>query len=143
MVDFSHIKALEVAGDRTAEMTLFQLEGEPVLVLAPATENNVPLFNAALRRQGQVASMARVGASNVNTIKEGRAEDRELYAKHVVRGWRNVVDTDGEAVPFSKENCLDFLRALPIRMFDDVREFARNPLNFVDELPDTEAVAGN
>ncbi len=144
MADFGQLRALEVTADRTAEFILHQVEGAPTLVLAPATESNIPLFNAALKHAGRTTNRVKAGAKqNLGTIKQGRTQDRELYAKFVVKGWRRVVDVNGDEVPFCRDSCLDFLTALPDYMFDDVREFAREPSNFVDELPDTEAVAEN
>ena len=144
MTDFGQLRALEVTADRTAEFTLHQVEGTPTLILAPATESNIPLFNAALKHAGKASNRAKVGAKqSLSTIKAGRTQDRELYARFVAKGWRDVVDVNGDEVPFSRDSCLDFLTALPDYMFDDVREFAREPSNFIDELPDTEAVAEN
>ncbi len=144
MAEFGQLKALEVSADKTVEFTLYQVQGTPTLVLAPATETNVPLFNAVLKHAGQAANRTKASAKqNLGTIKQGRAQDRELYARFVVKGWRDVVDENDDEAPFTRENCLKFLTALPYNMFDDVREFARDLSNFVDELPDTEAVAGN
>lgn len=144
MADFGQLRALEVTADKTAEYTLHQVQGTPTLILAPATESNVPLFNAALKHAGKAANRAKAGAEKtLGTIKEGRTQDRELYSRFVVKGWRDVVDVNGDEVPLTRDNCLDFLTALPDYMFDDVREYSREPSNFVDELPDTEAVAEN
>ncbi len=143
MADFGQLKALEVTADKTVEYTIHQVEGSPVLILASATESNIPLFNAALKRAGKAVNRAVASSKTLSTIKEGRAQDCELYAKFVVKGWRNVVDVNSDVVPFNKENCHDFLTALPDYIFDDVREYAREPANFVDELPDTEVVAEN
>ncbi len=143
MADFGQLKALEVTADKTAEYTLYQVEGEPTLIMAPATESNIQLFNAALKRAGRAANRVLAASKTLASIKEGRAQDRELYAWYVVKGWRKVVDVNDDDVPFTRENCHDFLRALPDYIFDDVREYARTPANFVDELPDTEDVAEN
>ena len=143
MTDFGQLRALEVPADKTVEYTLYQVEGTPTLRLAQATESNISLFNAVLKRTGQVANRAQVGNKTLGTIKEGRAQDRELYARYVVKGWRGVVDVNGAEVKFTVDNCHDFLKALPYNMFDDIREFAREHANFVDEMPDTEAVAEN
>ncbi len=143
MADFGQLRALEVTADKTAEYVLHQVEGAPTLILAPATESNIPLFNAALKRAGGATNRTKVGSKTLSTIKEGRAQDRELYARFVVKGWRGVVDVNGDEVQFTRDDCHDFLTALPDYIFDDVREYAREPANFVDELPDTEAVAEN
>ncbi len=143
MADFGQLRALEVTADKTVEYTLHQVEGSPTLILAPATESNIPLFNAALKRAGQAANRVVANSKTLATIKDGRAHDRELYSRHVVKGWRGVVDVNGDEVPFTRDNCHDFLKALPDYMFDDLREYSRQPSNFVDDMPDTEAVAEN
>ncbi len=143
MADFGQLKALEVTAGKTVEYVIHQVEGSPVLILAPATENNIPLFNAALKRAGKAVNRAKINSKTLSTIKEGRAQDCELYAKFVVKGWRKVVDVNSDEVSFTKENCHDFLTALPDYIFDDVREYAREPSNFVDDLLDTEVVAEN
>jgi hypothetical protein len=144
MADFGHLKALEVKAESTVEYRLWQIKGTPLLTLAPATESNIPLFNAALKRSGKGAKNVRVNAqADLGTIKEGRLHDCELYSKFVVKGWSGVVDSSGDEPPFTVENVHDFLTALPDYIFDDVREYARNPANFVDEMPDTGAVSGN
>lgn len=143
MADFGQLKALEITADKTVEYILYQVEGAPTLILASATETNIPLFNAALKRAGRAANRAEVNSKTLSTIKDGRAQDRELYATYVVKGWRDVVDVNGLEVPFTRDDCHDFLKALPDYMFDDVREYARKPTNFVDDMPDTEAVAEN
>lgn len=144
MTDFGQLRALEVPADKTVEYVLYNVKGTPTLILASATESNIPLFNAVLKHSGQTANRAQANAKpSLDRIKEGRAQDRELYARYVVKGWRDVVDVNGVEVEFTADDCHDFLKALPYNMFDGVREFARELSNFVDDMPDTEAVAEN
>jgi hypothetical protein len=144
MPDFSHLKRFDVAPTATAEyrMTLILMDGKiPSLTVSPATEANKPYFAGVLKRQ-----RTRRGSNVVShgALIEQRNEDRSAYAKHVIRGWSGIVDADNNPVEFSYENCLDFLRALPPSVFDDLRLFCQNDANFQDEdLFDVEAASKN
>ena len=145
MSDFSYLSDLAVSTDKTVEFSLHQMvvDGEtPVLILAPATQANKPYFNALLKRAGKSARQVRAGNINAGMIDEGRDEDRDLFPKHVVKGWKHVPDSQGNDVAFSQDNCRAFLAALPDWLFDDIRSFATNPANFSDIL-DIETSAGN
>ena len=133
MTDFSHLKKLEIAGNRTARFVIYQLEDRPTLILAPATEENKPFFNSLLKRSRRTAQQLRAGGINPGVIKENRAEDRRLYPLHVIVGWENVKDTKGKKVTFNTDNVAGFLEAIPDWIFDEVRTFAGNHNNFVDE----------
>lgn len=128
----------------TAEFALYQLEGAPVLTLAPATEDNAPFFNEAVRRANKKAAVVKAAGVTPDLIRTTREEDRDVYARHVLKGWRGIKDADGEDVPFTVENALEFLQALPGWIFEDIRTFAGNPSNFLPEgAADPETVAGN
>ena len=133
MTDFSHLKKLEITGNRTARFTIYQLEDRPTLILASATEDNKPFFNSLLKRSRRTSQQIRAGGVNPAVVKENREEDKGLYPLHVVKGWESVNDTKGKAVPFTTDNVKAFLEALPDWIFDEVRVFAGNPNNFVDE----------
>jgi hypothetical protein len=141
-MDFSHLKKLDIT-DRTADYLLHQIAGESVLVLKPAAEVNKPYFNAVLRKSRKNMRAVRSGVVNQAMIAENREQDRELFPKYVVVGWKNVRDSKGEIVEFNKENCDDFLRALPDWLFDEIRNFAADITNFVGDQPDVEDMAGN
>jgi hypothetical protein len=75
-----------------------------------------------------------------------RPMDKRLYPKHIIVGWRNILDTDGAAVEFSPEVCAEFCDAIPDIEFDDIRIGANLPANFPAESSedvDLEALAGN
>lgn len=55
----------------------------------------------------------------------------ETYAETVVLGWENI-KLNGEALSYSKDNCLKLLRALP-RLFDDLAERANDLMTFQEE----------
>ena len=127
--DFSN---LDVQKDTVAEMTLYQIESHPVLTLSPAAQANKPYLNALLKRNKHMARALKAGAVDATTLDQNRDEDRELYAKYIIKGWKNVLDTDGKGVPFSQSAADQFLKALPDWLFDEIRTFAGDVNNFVD-----------
>lgn len=143
-MDFSHLRRHDVTQGRTSRLTLYEVEGEPTLIGKPATEANRPYFNAALRRFKGRARAMQAGAVSPAFIAQNREEDRELYALHVLEGWEDVVDAQGQAVPFSREAAKAFLDALPDWLFDVVRQHFGNPATFMEEgVAMAEETAGN
>lgn len=128
-------RSLDVKVDRTARITLYDVNPEkpPVLICKPGTAANKPYFNAVLKRGQKNARRLRAGKMTAAMMDESRNEDRELYPKHVIVGWENVVDIDGAAVPFTAMDCEDFLMALPDWIFDDVRNQLADPTTFLDD----------
>lgn len=133
MPDFSHLKKYEVQGTQTAEFPLVDIEGTPILHVLPASEANRGYFNALLRRSRKSAKSVQAGAINAQLIEQNRQEDRELYSQFVVKGWDKVEDATGHKVPFTQENCLSFLEAIPSNIFDDLRSFCNQPRNFISQ----------
>lgn len=144
---FEHLKALEVKG-KTASFPLSMLQGCPKLIVRPATESNKPYFNEVLRRSAKTLRKAANGDISVDTdtLDKNRQDDRRLFPKHVIVGWEGIKDSQGKEVPFSQENCVEFLQALPDWIFDDIGIFCRKNSNFVDEpveIDDAEDLAKN
>ncbi len=129
--DFSHLSRYQPSADRTAEYRLTQIDGEPTLVLAPATADNRPYFNAVLRQSKDEVRRLQAAGVTAESLAERRRLSRELLAQHVLKGWRDVRDRSGAEVAFSPENALGFLRALPDWLFDAVQAFASSPSNFL------------
>lgn len=145
MVDFSHVQQLEVTSERTVPFTLHQItiNGKtPVLHVAPATDANKPYFNALLKRASKVGRAVKAGKMTAAMLEENREEDRDLYPRHVIKGWDDVLEAGGEYVPFGTDACHDFIAALPNWVFDDVRNFCGEASNFV-EVMDVQVVAKN
>lgn len=141
-MDFSHLQKLDVT-NKTARYTIYQVSGEPVLILKPANEANKPYFNAVLKRSRRNVRAIQSGHVNQGMIAETRDKDRELFPKFVVVGWENVLDANGEKVPFSREVCEEFFRALPDWLFDEIRNFAGTSSNFAEDAVNVEDIAGN
>ena len=143
MADFSQIKR-QGAIMPTARHTFYEINGEPWVDVKPATERNKPFFNSLLRRQRRGRRIIRAGSLTVDMIKRTRDEDRDLYSKHIITGWGNVVDVAGETVELSPDNCRDFLYAIGDEIFDLLRDFAGDSQTFIeDAVSDTEETAKN
>lgn len=125
MFDFSNLQP----GEDLVKYELYYLDGEPCLYLKPAGETNQDYFKAMISRIKKAP--ARLNQVTSGRVKEDRNEDREMFAKYVVKDWSNIRDADQKLVPFNQANCLEFLNALPDHLFDDLRNFAKNLDNFV------------
>lgn len=144
MSQFGHLKKMEVKGGSTAEFKMHALDGTPVLTVKPAMESNKAYFNASLKASRSNMRSIRNGNVTAGLLDETRETDRELYGKHVVVGWSNVMDSSGKPVQFSRDIAADFLEALPNWLFDELREFCGTPSNFIaDDQVDTESTAKN
>jgi len=143
MSQFDHLKKLSASADKVTSYPLYQITDEPELMLVQANSSNKEYFNASLRKNS--GSIRRLRGQNFSAgmIDETREVDRELFAKFIIKGWKGVKDSEGKDVVWSKEVCHEFLKALPNYIFDDVRNFASDEANFVDEIIDEEATSGN
>lgn len=117
------------------------------LELRHAGESNRPWHNASTKFNAKhgLARKSLQGRPEVDGLSLQR--DIELFPRHVVTGWAGIVDGDGVLVPFSEENCRDFLTQLPAWIFDEVRAHAFTASNFLgEEVPTQDEVretAGN
>ncbi len=128
MPSFDNLKRYETKDTVEFVLDVINPPNCPVLVVAPFGESNRPLMREILRQGRTRPRTTSEAAYNENTRL-----DKELMATHVVRGWRNVVDSEGHEVPFSKENALEFLQALPAWIFTRLRAFVTDPSNFVEQ----------
>lgn len=137
---FEHLKELEIK-DKTVEFPLTHLRNCPKLIVKPATESNAPYFNEVLRRSTKTIRKVSQGKSisiTTDDLAKNREEDRRLFPKYIITDWEGVTDSKGNQVPFSEENCREFLKALPDWIFDQIGIFCRNNSNFVPEVIDQE-----
>jgi hypothetical protein len=150
MSKFGHLKALQVSGDDTADFTFYEIEGAPVLECSPATSVNKPFFNEVLRRSKVAARKLKGRRNQIPTqgqLDEVRRQDVALFVEYIVKGWRNVVDQEGNAVEFNADECAQFLTAIPDDMFEELRNFCLDIANFRDaaemEPAEKEELTGN
>ena len=118
---------------------MYQVKGEPVLTLASATDANKPYYNAFLKRTRR--TLAKGNEVTAETMAHNRNDDRALYPEFVLKGWKNVIDDEGKEVPFSKESAAEFIQMLPDWLFDDMRNHAISPANFL--TIDPQELSGN
>ena len=136
MSKFEHLKSLVVTGDDVSDFTFYEIEGAPVLECAPATSVNKPFFNAVMRMGKAAARKMRGRKNQIPTaaqLSEVRRQDITLFVEFIVKGWRNVVDKEGNPVEFNAQECQEFLFAIPEDMFDELRAFCLDISNFRDQ----------
>lgn len=132
--DFSHLfGGLEVQKNKTVEYEVAEIVGSPVLVMVHAGEGNKPYFNAISARASKQARRYRSGRRLGEAFEENREHDRELFPKFVIKGWRGIVDHDGNEVPFSVAACASFIEKMPGWLFDRIRNFAADPESFIED----------
>jgi len=141
MADFTHLKGLSVKEDATSNFVFYGISGEPTLLVRPATNANIPFFNAVLKQSKAAMRRSRGRKGQLptaETIEAARQEDITLFARFIVIGWERVVDASGAAVPFSEEVCRQFLNAIPLDMFNDLRAYCLDINNFRDTVDEME-----
>lgn len=141
----------------TRTLTLSELEGAPILTLAIADPNlNPDLQNATLvdlSIQSENGSLAPPPAESANMeermafVSRNRETDLRVFPYAVVIGWDEnpPVDTEGNPVPFTRDNCAAFLNAIPDAMFDTIRVIARAREGFdlLADMRDVGTIAKN
>lgn len=141
MVDFSHLRKLDVTEESEAEYVFDEIPGEPSIWFRPMTDANPKFLNERVRvavaraekDQKQSKAKRKEKILSSERLEEDREIDRILLAKTCAIRWGTPPkDVDGNAPEFSEENCLAFLRALPNYMLDPCRGFVANVYNFVD-----------
>lgn len=148
MANFSKFKQIELTAESRYELTLphIAVNGvHPVLILAPAMEVNKPYFNAQIKRTSKTIKKVQKGFMDSSMIEDGRSDDRDLYPRYVIKGWKKGTMLDhetGKDIQFTQKVCEEFVAAIPDHVFDYIREGASNESNFTDAI-DVEAVAGN
>lgn len=133
--DFGHLtEDAKVRADQTRDYTFDDLKGSPVLKCLPATDENLPYRNERLGRINKRRKDLKRGINITPAlVAKARAEDRELYARHCIKGWDRVNDKSGKPVPFSAEAAKAFLDAIPDYIFDEFRGWIGEPTNFTAE----------
>lgn len=142
MVDFSHLKKLDVTEASEAEFVFDDIPGEPSVWFRPMTDTNADYLNERVRlateraeaQQKETKGQRRKRVLSVEQLEEDREQDRVLMARTCALRWGTPPKaSDGSEPEFSEENCLAFFRALPSYMFDPCRGFVSNVYNFVDQ----------
>lgn len=132
MANFTHLKALQVTADNVVDYEMPELGPKAVLQLRSANEGNSGYMNDLLRLTGQSKGARRRKVTiDAKAMGEMREHDKELYPNHVIVGWSGVLDDDKKEVKFKVSEAADLVSQLPDYLFDEMRAFANDPLNFV------------
>jgi len=139
---FDFVKKLDVQKDKTVEYTIHELTDAPVLNVLPATEANKSYWNVHLKNLNKRKHFKKRTVT-AGMVKDVRDEDRKMFPVHIIKGWNNMIDpTTEEEIPYTHEDCIEFVKALPDHIFDELREFCTDPANFVEYI-DTEDIVKN
>lgn len=114
---------------KTVPLVLNMLPGEPVVQIEHLGESNKSFFNDLIARANAKATVV-PSKLTAKALKEARAKNREMIAKHAVR---DLVATHDDGRKATKEDIPEFIAALPDDVIDLIREFASNPENFRDQ----------
>ena len=116
----------------------------PVLIVASATDANKKYMSALLRQNAQTRRAPKV---TLKTVNQNRDNDVELYANHVIKDWKHVVDENNKPVKYSPKEGRDFLTQLCTNnqnwVFDDLRMFCSDMSNFVSDITDEDEALKN
>lgn len=142
MSKFEYLSKYAVQDEKTAEYIIHYLPGPPVLFVLPATEANKSYWKAILKKLNESKNFRRKTVTD-SMLKENRKDDRVLFGQYIIKGWKDMTDGDtGQDIPFSTEDCAEFIQALPDHLFDELREFCTDPENFIDYI-DVDAISKN
>lgn len=122
--------------EKTYELPIEGAGGKPVvLLLRHAGTTNKAYFSAVTKRSAARANKGgKVTAERImESMRESVDKARDIFPRHVVVSWHNVVDSDGNVVPYSTEACLEFFLALPDWIVSLITNFAENPMNFIED----------
>jgi len=139
--DFGHLEV----GQNTLWVDMPELGPTASICVKPAAESNKPYFNAMLKRSGlRARRLARTDRVTAEDSEQNRAEDRDLFPKHVIMNWRGVLDAKRKEVPYTQDAARELCAKLPGWLFDRIRNAAATPERFLDdEVPDAQDLAGN
>ncbi len=146
---FSNLSGADVTPESTAIFTFYDLPGEPWVRVRPGGDLNRPYFSAILASQSKNRKRLLKGKIDMDMLERNRQVDRKLYPLHIDGkewgGW--IDDEDGSEVEYSAAGFKELMEQLPADLFDDLRAFCNEPVNFRSDdepdLDDIEETAGN
>lgn len=99
--------------------------GGAILIIA-SDEN--PKYKAEVSRSAQ-GNKVRLETTNEETVELVKKITCDAMARHILLGWRGIVDADGAEVPYSREQAFDYLMRSS-RLRDFVQAEAGKSSNF-------------
>ncbi len=145
MGKFNYLDTMRVSDTDTSECTLYAVvlpNGKnPVFIGRHAGETNKPYINAILQGSTKTRKMVQANLITAGMLAENRDQDRALFPLHVITGWRDVCDASGVDVEFTRDECAEFIAALPDDQFDELRNHFASPSNFRNVVSPEDAIA--
>lgn len=142
MVDFSHLKTLDVTAQSEAEYIFDDIPGEPSIWFRPMVEANTDFMNERVRLAVEKAEKAeketrkkrREKALSTDRLEDDRETDRVLMARTCAIRWGTpFADAEGKTHELNEEHAYAFFSAMPSYIFDSCRGWVANVYNFVDK----------
>jgi hypothetical protein len=146
--DYSHLQKLDVTDANEAEYTFGDIivgrndDGSavyPSIFFRPMIESNKVFLHERIRMATERAEAVTKSKKKdkvtqlADRMDDDRDTDRVLIARTCAVRWGTAPkDAKGKEHPFSAEECLAFLQALPNYIFEPLRSWVQNPYNFVD-----------
>ena len=107
----------------------------PTFVIARMGKSNKAYSKALEAKTRPVRRLIELG-----TLPNEKAEDifKDVFVDNVLKGWSNVYDEAGEAIPYTRENALMLMEALP-DVYDRLTSEAGLAANFLEAAREKEA----
>ena len=144
MSQFDHLfDGMAVDGEKTATYTWHDLPGEPKFQCKPAVEANKP-YTAAALKLANLKARKNQRKKNITTkdISNSRRDNAKLIIAHCLTGWKDLKDTKGNPVEYSKDRAIEFFNAItnpakvPPRIFQEFLDWIGDEANFTDDAED-------
>ena len=108
----------------------------------PNNRSFINAFNVKMRKYERRDKLAEDGKLNDEAIKkledQKRRDMAELYADHIITGWKGVKDENGKTMSFNRDNVIKLLTDLDA-LFADIMEQAAKDANFAKEQEEVES----
>lgn len=147
---FPALKGQQIKTEATIEYEIADITmpngKSPVLTGKHAGKSNAKFLAAHLKSTSRRMAGKRARSQiDEQIIEEERAAERDLFAKHIIVGWKNVINSEGKESEFNYENCVAFLNALSEPIFEALANYFSNPSRFTNDAlsPDELGEVGN
>lgn len=149
-MSFSNLSKLKTGTDQPKWVDLHDVVLDPAgpvgLLVLPAAEINRPYWNAVMSSAAARPTRRQAGKITDAMIREARCADARIFARHVVKGWRNVRDDAGKEPELTTDEVEAFLVSLIDQAPDQweiFRMFVTDLSNWRPALAEVETKAGN
>ena len=124
----SYLERLSVDSDRqfVFKLPIRQKGFDPRLYLVYGGDSNKPLSDFLSNEQAKIIKDKDYKS---DPVENGLT----ILSRYIIVGWDDIFDDDKELIPFSEENCREYLQGLPARIIQSITKSASNRNNFLDK----------